>query len=227
MQNCEIPTTKPVPRGRLYGLALVAILVLIVLFLEGDRLRGLAEEGYARIRTAGPVAFFSSMALLPSLGVPVLTFLLTAGPIFGERLGMTTVVLLSLAAITTNFLLTYLVARFVIRGFLERSFARFGYRIPSVANGDSTDLAIIIRVTPGIPFFVQNYLLGLAGIPIAKYLLISAVFNWSYSAAFVLFGDALQNGRGRVALVAASLAVAAIAGTHWARRRYAKKVKTE
>ena len=40
-----------------------------------------------------------------------------------------------------------------------------GYRLPKVDRSDITDLIVILRVTPGFPFFVQNYLLGLAGAP--------------------------------------------------------------
>ncbi|HYD83513.1 MAG TPA: hypothetical protein VEA63_05660, partial [Opitutus sp.] len=89
--------------------------------------------------------------------------------------------------------------------------------------GDHTDLAIVVRVTPGIPFFVQNYLLGLAGVPLGKYLLVSCIISWSYTVGFVVFGDALLHGKGKMALLAVSLLVAAAVITHWLRKHYARK----
>src|SRR5258705_2504519 len=46
---------------------------------------------------------------------------------------------------------------------------RSGYKLPEVAAGDATDLIVLVRVTPGVPFPVQNYLLGLAQVPVVKY----------------------------------------------------------
>jgi uncharacterized membrane protein YdjX (TVP38/TMEM64 family) len=106
---------------------------------------------------------------------------------------------------------------------LEKWIARLGYRVPQVDEGDLTDLAIVVRVTPGIPFFVQNYLLGIAGVPFGRYLLVSCTVVWLYTTGFVLFGDALLNGKGKMAMLAASVLVVAVVATHWARKHYGKK----
>jgi uncharacterized membrane protein YdjX (TVP38/TMEM64 family) len=78
-------------------------------------------------------------------------------------------------------------------------------------------------VTPGTPFFIQNYLLGLAGVPFGKYVIVSCIVTWIYTAAFVLFGDALLQGKGKMAFIAGGLFVAAVVLTQWLRKRYAKK----
>lgn len=196
-----------------------------IFLLRGVNLRGVIEDGMALIRQAGPVAFFTAMALLPAFGIPVSLFTLTAGPVFGERLGMPLVVALSLAAISLNFVLTYVLAKRALRPLLEKLMTRLGYKVPQVAASDLTDLAIIVRVTPGFPFFVQNYLLGMAGVPFLTYLVVSCTITWIYSAAFVLFGDALLHGKGRMVMVAASLLVVAVVLTQWARKHYGKKAK--
>ena len=86
---------------------------------------------------------------------------------FGERLGMGEGVgASSLAAVTVNLLLTYWLARRALRPWLARLLPRLGYALPQVAAADMTDLIVILRVTPGPPFFVQNYLLGLADRPV-------------------------------------------------------------
>ena len=213
--------TKP-RRLRLLIGAIILIAGAMLVF-GGINARILIEHGLAMIRTAGPWVFFSAMALLPALGAPVMTFLLTAGPIFGDRLGMGLVLVLSLGAITVNFILAYLLAKYVIHALVERLTLRFGYSLPKVEKSDTTDLAIIVRVTPGIPFFVQNYLLGLAGVPFLNYILVSCPICWSYATAFVLFGDALLHGKGKIAIIAGGLLIAATATTHLIRKHYAKR----
>jgi uncharacterized membrane protein YdjX (TVP38/TMEM64 family) len=85
------------------------------------------------------------------------------------------------------------------------------------------DLIVLLRVTPGVPFPVQNYLLGLAGVPFGKYLLVSSLIQCPINAAFILFGDALLQGRGKMALIGLSVILALTAGTHLLRKHYGKK----
>jgi uncharacterized membrane protein YdjX (TVP38/TMEM64 family) len=163
------------------------------------------------------------MALLPLAGVPMSPFALSAGPLFGARLGTPVVVLLGLAAITFNLSVTYWLARRWLRPLLSRVVQRLGYRLPEVERGDATDLIILLRVTPGPPFFVQNYLLGLAEVPFGRYLVISCAVQWSYNIAFILFGDALSQGRGKMAMVAIGLLAALVVGTHLVRKHLGQK----
>lgn len=215
-------TKKPLLKLFICAMAIGAVAVFL---LRGVDVRGVAERGMDIVRGTGPVAFFLGMALLPALGMPATVFTLTAGPIFGPKLGMPLVVLLCLAAITFNMVLTYFLARRALRPVLEKLMMRFGYRLPQVAPEDMTDLAIIVRVTPGSPFAVQNYLLGLANVPFRRYLVVSFIVQAIYTPAFVLFGDALLHGKGKMAMLAASLFVVAIVLTQWARKHYAKKNK--
>jgi uncharacterized membrane protein YdjX (TVP38/TMEM64 family) len=220
---------EPVPRPNralLIKLAAVGAILLAaaVLVAWGLDLRALLAQGLDLIRGMGPGAFFAAMAVLPAVGVPLSAFALTAGPVFGQQLGMGLVVFLCLLAITLNMALTYFLARRALRPFLEKLFARLGYRMPQAGTEDATDLIILLRVT-GLPFLVQNYLLGLAGLPFGKYLLVSCLVSWPINVAFILFGDALLQGRGKVALVAFCLIVALTAATHLLKKHYGKKGK--
>ena len=218
------PAPRP-NRALLLKLAAAAVVALIafVLVVRGLNLRGLIEQGLGIIREAGPLAFFLAMALLPACGVPQLAFALTAGPAYGEKLGMPLVLALSMAALTANLVLTYFLARRALRPPLEKLVARLGYRLPQVGAGDAADLIIILRVTPGVPFFVQNYLLGLAEVPFGKYVVISCLTTWTFNFAFILFGDALLHGKGKIVLVALSLLLALTAATHLVRTHYGRR----
>jgi uncharacterized membrane protein YdjX (TVP38/TMEM64 family) len=215
------------PAKKLPVLKIVIVLLVLgavgVLVLRGLDWRAWLEVGMGWVRSAGPVAFFVAMAIAPGLGVPVIPFDLAAGPVFGEQLGMPLVVALSIASLCVNMLLTYALARRALRPVLEKLMARLGYRLPQMDAGDLVDLTIVMRVTPGMPFCVQNYLLGLAGVPFVRYVLISVGVIGVYTAGIVLFGDALLHGKGKMAIVAVSLLIVAVVITHWARKHYAKK----
>ena len=205
------------------GAVLLVLAVVAVLLLRGVHIGELVERLMKVIQKAGPVAFFTAMAILPAVGVPVSPFTLSAGLAFGKQLGMPLVVALSLLALTINLIFTYALARRALRPFLEWLMKKLGYSLPNMDEGDLTDLTIVLRVTPGTPFFIQNYLLGLAGVPFLKYLIVSCIVTWIYTTAFVLFGDALLHGKGKMAVLAIGLFIAAVVLTQWARKRYAKK----
>jgi uncharacterized membrane protein YdjX (TVP38/TMEM64 family) len=203
------------------SVAAVVLVLAAIAVLRGVDLRAWAGRGLDVLRGAGPWAFFSAMALLPAVGVPLLTFSLTAGPAFAAGMGMAAVVAAGLAAITVNLALAYGLARWGLRPLLIRLLVRLGYTVPRVEEGDMVDLIILTRVTPGVPFLVQNYLLGLADAPPGKYFLISCLAAWVTNAAFIVFGDALVNGKGKLILGAAGVLVALTAATHLVRRHVA------
>jgi uncharacterized membrane protein YdjX (TVP38/TMEM64 family) len=196
----------------------VVILIIGLAVLHGTDWRTWVASGLGRIQGAGPWAFFGAMALLPAFGVPMLLFSLTSASAFAPEMGMGGVVAASIAAMTANLLLSYWLARWALRPWLARLMERCGYRLPKVESGDITDLIVILRLTPGVPFFVQNYLLGLADAPVGRYLLLSCLLGWPNLAAFTIFGNALRNGRGGTIIAAAGLLVAVVAGTHMIRR---------
>lgn len=228
--SIEVPSKKkklPVAKLVIVGVILVVI-AAVVLQLVGwrtawDEGRRLYQSTMDTIAAAGPLVFFSAMAVLPAFGAPNLAFALVAGPAFGERLGIPTVIALGLAALTLNLIVTYWLARRWLRPLLTRLLARFGYGLPQMDSGDLTDLIVLLRVTPGIPFFVQNYLLGLANAPFGRYLAISCGIQWVLNAGFMLFGDALSQGRGKMVLTAILLLAAVSIATHLARKHMARK----
>jgi uncharacterized membrane protein YdjX (TVP38/TMEM64 family) len=218
------PAPRP-NRALLLKLAVVAVGLLgaAILAARGLDLKALVAQGLELIRHAGPVVFFGSMALLPALGAPLSPFALTAGSVFAPSLGMPLVIVLALTAVTFNIMFSYYLARRAFRPLLEKLVVRLGYKLPEVAAGDATDLIILVRVTPGLPFPVQNYLLGLAQVPVVKYAVISCAVQWSFNTAFILFGDALLHGQGKLALLGLCGLVALTVGTHLLRKHYGAK----
>ena len=181
------------------------------------------EQGLDAVRQSGPLVFFGAMAFLPAIGVPVMTFLLPVGAIFGPTLGMPLVIFYSLIALAVNFSISFLLARYFLQSTVRRLLNRFGYQLPSLAGTQSTQLLVIVRVTPGIPFCIQNYLLGLTSVRFGSYFAISSLISWSFAVAYILFGEALIHGKGKVAILAVSLGIVAVISTRLARSYYARK----
>ena len=232
MSSSEVPVEKKkLPWAKLAVAAGVLVVIgAVVLYMVGwrtalDEVMRLKTMVVAWMAAAGPLVFFGAMAVLPGLGVPNSLFALTAGPVFGERLGLPVVTLLGLTAITINLTLTYWLARRWLRPVCARWLERFGYKLPAVETGDVTDLIVLIRVTPVLPFFVQNYLLGLADVPFLRYLIISTSIQGLLGVGFILFGDALSHGHGKMALTAGGLIAMLAVGTHLLRKHYGKKKK--
>ncbi|HEY3758029.1 MAG TPA: VTT domain-containing protein [Opitutaceae bacterium] len=187
-------------------------------------LHGAIAHLIAWLGAGGPWMFFGAMALLPCIGVPMTTFSLTAGTIFRDQLGIGGVVAAAVAATMANIALTYWLARGALRPVLRNLVEKRGHRLPEVESGDAKDLIVLVRVSPA-PFFIKNYLLGLADVPLAPYFVISFVVEGFYTAGFTVFGDALLHGEGGKIVIGATVLVVAIAGTHFVRRHYGKKRK--
>lgn len=222
--SCVMPVA-PQHRPLLLKAALAGVVLAVgaVLVLRGVDLRALLTDTLELLRSAGPVAFFGAMAVLPAFGMPASVFVISAVGIFGPQYGTTTAVLLSLGALTANFCLAYALARRGLRPVLTALVTRFGYRLPEVESGDATDLMILLRVTPGVPFFVQNYLAGLAEIPFARYFIVSSLIVWPLNTAFLLFGDALLHGKGKIALLSLCAVIALMTLLHLVRRHYERR----
>jgi uncharacterized membrane protein YdjX (TVP38/TMEM64 family) len=101
--------------------------------------------------------------------------------------------------------------------------ARSGHKVPQVVPEDQFEVTLLLRITPGPPFFLQNFLLGLAEIPFLRYLAISWTVIMLNTAGLVIFGKALVNGKGGDAVLGVSLFVAALLIIHLLRRHYAKR----
>jgi uncharacterized membrane protein YdjX (TVP38/TMEM64 family) len=224
-----LPPKKKLPIAKLaLAGAVCAVIGAVVLYFIGwetawNETKRIFAATLEFVAAAGPAVFFGAMALFPAFGAPMAPFAIAAGLVFRERLGLPLVLLLGVAAMSFNIAMTYWLARRWLRPWLSRLLDRWGYHMPQVDQGDATDLIVLLRTTPGPPFFVQNYLLGLADVPFGRYMLISCSIQGLFLCAFMVFGDALSQGRGKLVMLAAGAFVALVVGTHLVRKHLAKK----
>ena len=207
-------------------LLLAAGLAIVIVGLVGVGLKmGLREAVdtvVLGLRGAGPLVFFGAMALLPAVGFPISPFTVAAGPVFGPTLGAGWVIVWSLTAVVVNLLLTYWLANRALRPIVSRLLTYFGIRLPDTTTGGAWQLAWIVRLTPGPPFWVQSYLLGLVRVPLMPYLVVSTFVTAGYIVALVCGGEAIVQGNGRLALAAVGVLVVTIAGLQLLRKRAAR-----
>jgi uncharacterized membrane protein YdjX (TVP38/TMEM64 family) len=175
------------------------------------------------LREAGPVVFFVAMALLPAAGFPLMAFTIAAGPVFSPTLGAGWVILWSLSAVIINLLLTYWLADRAIRPLVTRVLAYFDFRLPDHLVASAWQLSLIVRLTPGPPFWVQSYLLGLVRVPLVPYLTVSLGVVAGYIVALVWGGDAIASGNGRLALAAIGVLAVSAAALQLLRKRTARR----
>jgi uncharacterized membrane protein YdjX (TVP38/TMEM64 family) len=228
----SLPTPAPKKKLPLVPLAIAGVVAAVSLAAVAqlfgwrvvfEAVRGWVTTGAGWVTSAGPGVFFTAMAVLPAVGVPMAPFALATGPLFGTQFGFPALLGMAIVAMTVNLTATYWLARRGLRPLLTRLLERWGYRIPQVGRDEITDLIVLLRVTPGVPFFVQNYLLGLVDAPFPRYLALSCAIQWPINCGFMLFGDALSKGRGKMILTSVLLIAALIVATHMVRKRLAKK----
>lgn len=177
------------------------------------------------LREAGPGVFFGAMAVLPLFGFPLAPFTLAAGPVFGPRMGAAAVITCAVAAVTINVALAYWISARALRPAMAKVFTRLGWKVPEGPVRSALELTLLLRVVPGIPFFVQSYLLGMARVPFGLYMAISVGVPAGYIVATILAGDALGRGdHGRLAAAGVVCAVAG-AGLHYLRKRITRRMR--
>jgi len=223
-----MPTEEPLPKRKLpvFTLCILAFAAVAatLLLLRGVDVRGLAGQGMNMIRDAGPWVYFAATAFLPAVGAPLSAFTIVAGEAFAAQMTLAGVIAATLAAIAANLALTYWLARRALRPLLSRFTEYYGYRIPRVTKANALNVALFIRLTPGPPFFMQSYMLGLAEVPFRLYMAVSWLCILPWAVAFVVLGKGAFAGNFKLVLTGVGVLVAATALVHWIRKRYAARV---
>ena len=168
-----------------------------------------------------PAYLFWAIVFLPGLPIPTSALLFTAGVVWREHPVMAS--LLCLLAMALNLAWTYWLAAGPARRIVEKLLAATSFRIPDLPRGDHLKLILILKLTPGIPFFVQNYLCGFLRAPFLLYLPISILCNGIIGTGVVLSGVGLADGKLMPALTGISLIVVGVVFTHLVRGWLAKR----
>lgn len=221
----DMSSPAKVPVGLLVKLGIVAVALgaVAVLVLRGVDVRGLAAQGFGHIRDAGPWAFFGAMAVLPAVGVPMSPFYLLAGPAFGAQMTLPGVAAAGAAALLVNFALSYWLAHRALRPAVEWVLSHTRFSVPQVKPENELTVAVLMRVTPGPPLFLQSYILGLSGVRFRTYMVVSMAVQTAFFVGVTIFGKALMEGRGGLAVMGVMVLVAGVVLVRMLRKRFAKR----
>jgi pyruvate/2-oxoglutarate dehydrogenase complex dihydrolipoamide dehydrogenase (E3) component/uncharacterized membrane protein YdjX (TVP38/TMEM64 family) len=166
-------------KQKLIVLVLIAVAVGAVLLLGGPEL--LTLENLQRHQTsldqwiAGHLLFAVSVYALIYVAVTALSLpgaavmTLAGGAFFGNLVGLLTVSLAS----TIGASIAFLVARFLLRDTLRRKYASTLKRIDEGVARDGAFYLATLRLVPVFPFFLINLTMGLTGMKLRTYALVS------------------------------------------------------
>ena len=119
----------------------------------------------------GPLLFIA-IAVLPGLVLPVAPLLGLAG-LWGGENGPWLSCLYCTLALFANLTWTYWLARGPARGLIQRFLNKTRFGLPISPPDNMLEWALILRLTPGVPFIFTNYGLGLIAMNFSSYLLVS------------------------------------------------------
>ena len=135
---------------------------------------------------------FCAIAILPGFILPVAPLLTLTG-IWGYEHGPWLSCLYCACALTFNLVWTYWFARKAGRSLIEKILSKTKYQLPEKPSENLLQWALILRLTPGVPFIFTNYGLALLSMPFLPYLIVSipvlAFTGCGYVLAFAgIFG---------------------------------------
>jgi uncharacterized membrane protein YdjX (TVP38/TMEM64 family) len=164
-----------------------------------------------------PVWLFAALVVLPGVPFPSSVLFLMAGAVWGGQPLMACGY--GLAGLFLNQAWTYALAAGPAHDLVAKVLGRFGWKMPVLKTENVTDTLLVLRLVPGIPLFVQNYLLGLLRVPYGRYAWISLVCNGPAVVGFILAGAGIADGRWRVALLGIAILVLAVVVVRVVRRK--------
>lgn len=164
---------------------------------------------------AHPVALFVALAVLPGLPFPVSLLIVAAGVVWHDHPFWACV--LTMTALALNMTWTYWVAAYPARRLVERVIRSTRWSLPDLPRQNHVRLILVMRLTPGIPLFFQNYLLGVLRPPFRLYLPLSILLLGPMNCGLVLLGAGATDGRFAPALTGIALVVVAVTLTKWLR----------
>ena len=151
----------------------------------------------------GPLLFLA-IAILPGLVLPVAPLLGLAG-LWGGENGPWISCLYCSIALFANLCWTYWLARGPARGLLEKLLAKSRFRLPENPPQNMLEWALILRLTPGVPFIFTNYGLGLIGMPFSIYLAVSLPILAFTASGYVLAFAGIFGGEWKYLWTGASI----------------------
>jgi uncharacterized membrane protein YdjX (TVP38/TMEM64 family) len=180
-----------------------------------------ALDGYLR---KNPRLIFWALVVLPGLPFPTSALLVIAGVVWKDQPLMACAICMS--AIAINMTWTYWLAAGVGRGMVVRLLKLTKYSLPEFRRESDLRIVLILRLVPGFPLFLQNYLLGFLHVPFRLYLPVSLLCNGVMACGVVLSSSGIAGANFMPMISGIALIVLALVVIHSFRKRLGAGRKT-
>jgi uncharacterized membrane protein YdjX (TVP38/TMEM64 family) len=179
-------------------------------------------EDFLGFLEAHPWALLAAVATLPGIGFPISPLLILFGVVLAPRYGMVTTCALGILAQSFCTTWTYLLASGPLRGILKRIISRHR-TLPNITPANALRLGLVLRITPGVPYALQNVVLGVVGMRLKPYLIVSIPITALWTIGFIVTGGAIFEGRTGLAIFGILLLVVLVVATKMLRGRTVKQ----
>lgn len=160
---------------------------------------------------AYPLACF----LLPIFILPITPVYFAAG---ASGANIMFVILLCYVGVVLNMAFSYFISRkfaVFVRGILTRR----GVEIPHLKKISDGDFVFLVRMIPGNPLCIQNYLLGLTGVDFKMYMIVSMIVQAFHVSGYIYFSEGIVRGDFAAFILGASLICVFIAAARILKKR--------
>jgi uncharacterized membrane protein YdjX (TVP38/TMEM64 family) len=179
--------------------------------------KALGSEGRIYLETH-PAVLVLIIATLPGIGVPISPLLVLLGIVMAPRFGLPMTCAIGIAATSFCSTWTYLLANGPLRNWLKNSLLK-KWELPELSEQSALRIGLMIRITPGIPYPLQNVALGVMGMRLRTYLLASIPPQSLYTIGLIVTGGALFEGQAGIALSGVLFLIVVVIATRMYRKR--------
>lgn len=207
-----------------FSLAFIAAVfaaAVLLLFFEPEILRlvelvkALLSTIFEQIEALPLWAYPLACFLLPIFVLPITPVYFAAGA-SGENILF--VIFLCYVGVVFNMAFSYFISR-KFADFARKVLSRRGVEIPNISKKSGADFVFLVRMIPGNPLCVQNYLLGLSGVDFKKYMAISMIIQAFHVFGYIYFSEGIVRGDFASLIFGASLICVFIAAARILKRR--------
>lgn len=118
---------------------------------------------------------------LPLIGFPISAFYIFCGAAFPPFVGLG----LTSVGLMLNMTVGYWIGRYFLHRPLSVYLGKTKFNSALINQRNLLRMTILVRAVPGVPYFMQNYLLGMARVPVRTYLTISWMIQSLYCAGTI------------------------------------------
>lgn len=118
--------------------------------------------------------------------IPMISILsLTSGLLFGVSVG----VIISLSAITIGSFFIFILSNYFYKNLLHNKISKFILKASNMFKNNEIEFLFLIRLIPGVPFFLQNILLAILGANRKKFVLSTIIGMFPIIYTLVTIGS--------------------------------------